>query len=139
MCLQSGRNGLVRTSDSFLPRACGGLKWSCSIWYGVQASIGGTCVLVMLRAMWPSVNNIRKWISSFAESEHPMSYEHDWNPANSLPTSSGTNTRDFVCFFLFWLLSLPLIWFPVHKMFVREYSKFEMSLIDVFWKVATSL
>ncbi|KAJ8481865.1 hypothetical protein ONZ51_g5709 [Trametes cubensis] len=28
------------------------------IWYGVQASIGGSCVLVMLRAMWPSVNNI---------------------------------------------------------------------------------
>ncbi|KAN0084349.1 Permease for cytosine/purines, uracil, thiamine, allantoin domain containing protein [Tylopilus felleus] len=63
------------------------------IWYGVQASIGGTCVLVMLRAMWPSVNTI----------------------PNSLPASSGTNTRDFICFFLFWLLSLPLIWFPVHK------------------------
>lgn len=30
-----------------------------SIWYGVQASIGGSCVLVMLRAIWPSVNNIR--------------------------------------------------------------------------------
>ncbi|EED79472.1 predicted protein [Postia placenta Mad-698-R] len=32
------------------------------IWYGVQASIGGDCVLVMLRAMWPSVNNILKAI-----------------------------------------------------------------------------
>lgn len=31
-----------------------------SIWYGVQASIGGDCVKVMLRAMWPSVNNIRR-------------------------------------------------------------------------------
>ncbi|KAF8759746.1 Permease for cytosine/purines, uracil, thiamine, allantoin [Rhizoctonia solani] len=29
------------------------------IWYGVQASIGGSCVLVMLRSMWPSVQNIR--------------------------------------------------------------------------------
>ncbi|OCH85765.1 hypothetical protein OBBRIDRAFT_284732 [Obba rivulosa] len=63
------------------------------IWYGVQASIGGTCVLVMLRAMWPSVNNI----------------------PNSLPASSGTTTRDFMCFFLFWLISLPAIWFPIHK------------------------
>ncbi|RPD56001.1 NCS1 nucleoside transporter family [Lentinus tigrinus ALCF2SS1-6] len=63
------------------------------IWYGVQASIGGTCVLVMLRAMWPSVNNI----------------------PNHLPESSGTNTRDFMCFFLFWLISLPAIWFPIHK------------------------
>lgn len=33
----------------------------CSIWYGVQSSIGGSCVLVMLRAIWPSVNNIREF------------------------------------------------------------------------------
>ncbi|KAK7044695.1 permease for cytosine/purines, uracil, thiamine, allantoin-domain-containing protein [Favolaschia claudopus] len=66
------------------------------IWYGVQASIGGSCVLVMLRAMWPSVNNI----------------------PNHLPTSSGTTTKDFMCFFLFWLISLPAIWFPIHKMSV---------------------
>ncbi|ELU45939.1 uridine permease Fui1 [Rhizoctonia solani AG-1 IA] len=59
------------------------------IWYGVQASIGGSCVLVMLRSMWPT---------------------------NSMPESSGTNTRDFMCFFLFWLISLPAIWFPIHKM-----------------------
>ncbi|KDQ58522.1 hypothetical protein JAAARDRAFT_155037 [Jaapia argillacea MUCL 33604] len=63
------------------------------IWYGVQASIGGSCVLVMLRAMWPSVNNI----------------------PNSMPASSGTTTRDFMCFFLFWLISLPAIWFPIHQ------------------------
>ncbi|KAK7681363.1 hypothetical protein QCA50_015454 [Cerrena zonata] len=63
------------------------------IWYGVQASIGGNCVLVMLRSMWPSVNDI----------------------PNSMPASSGTNTRDFMCFFLFWLISLPAIWFPIHK------------------------
>ncbi|KAF4618266.1 hypothetical protein D9613_011628 [Agrocybe pediades] len=63
------------------------------VWYGVQASIGGDCVKVMLRAMWPSVNNI----------------------PNSMPESSGTNTRDFMCFFLFWLISLPAIWFPIHQ------------------------
>jgi NCS1 family nucleobase:cation symporter-1 len=32
-----------------------------------------------------------------------------------MPSSSGTNTRDFVSFFLFWVGSLPAIWFPVHK------------------------
>ncbi|THH28962.1 hypothetical protein EUX98_g5222 [Antrodiella citrinella] len=63
------------------------------IWYGVQASIGGDCVRVLLRTMWPSVNNIK----------------------NTMPESSGTNTRDFLCFFLFWLVSLPAIWFPIHK------------------------
>ena len=34
---------------------------------------------------------------------------------NSMPASSGTNTRDFLSFFLFWLCSLPAIWFPVHQ------------------------
>lgn len=32
------------------------------IWYGVQASIGGDCVKVMLRAIWPSINNIREFV-----------------------------------------------------------------------------
>ena len=32
-----------------------------------------------------------------------------------MPESSGTNTRDFVAFFLFWAGSLPAIWFPVHQ------------------------
>ncbi|KAF8518708.1 permease for cytosine/purines, uracil, thiamine, allantoin-domain-containing protein [Hysterangium stoloniferum] len=63
------------------------------IWYGVQASIGGSCVLVMLRAMWPSVNNI----------------------PNHLPASAGITSRDLLAFFLFWLISLPAIWFPIHQ------------------------
>ncbi|KIJ55807.1 hypothetical protein M422DRAFT_24323 [Sphaerobolus stellatus SS14] len=63
------------------------------IWYGVQASIGGQCVIVMLRAMWPSVNNI----------------------PNRLPESAGITSRDMMGFFLFWLISLPAIWFPIHK------------------------
>ncbi|KAF8911262.1 permease for cytosine/purines, uracil, thiamine, allantoin-domain-containing protein [Mucidula mucida] len=63
------------------------------IWYGVQASIGGSCMLVMLRSMWPSVNSI----------------------PNHLPASSGTTTKDFMAFFLFWLISLPAIWFPIHQ------------------------
>ena len=63
------------------------------VWYGVQGWIGGECVTLMLRAIWSSYEDV----------------------PNSLPKSSGTNTRDFVGFFLFWLCSLPAIWFPVHK------------------------
>ncbi|KAI9840840.1 MAG: hypothetical protein M1838_003878 [Thelocarpon superellum] len=63
------------------------------IWYGVQSYIGGTCVYLMIRSIWPSFDTLH----------------------NSLPASSGTNTRDFLSFFLFWLCSLPAIWFPVHK------------------------
>ena len=84
------------------------------IWYGVQSWIGGKlltasslnehhghthhvptgeCVTLMIRSIWTSYNNV----------------------PNSLPASSGTNTRDFASFFIFWLCSLPAIWFPVHQ------------------------
>lgn len=65
------------------------------IWYGVQSWIGGTCVYLIIRSIWSKFNH---------EDVH-----------NGLPASSGTNTVDFLSFFLFWLCSLPAIWFPVHK------------------------
>ncbi|KAH7139115.1 uracil permease [Dendryphion nanum] len=64
------------------------------IWYGVQAWIGGTCVYLMIRSIWNS-------------------WRRDSIP-NGIP-NSGTNTAEFVSFFLFWLGSLPFIWPPVHK------------------------
>ncbi|KAE8143281.1 permease for cytosine/purines, uracil, thiamine, allantoin-domain-containing protein [Aspergillus pseudotamarii] len=64
------------------------------IWYGVQGYIGGQCVTLMISSIWPSYNHL----------------------PNSIPASSGVTTRDFVSFFLFWLLSLPALWFPVHKL-----------------------
>ncbi|KAH8426237.1 nucleobase cation symporter-1 family protein [Aspergillus melleus] len=63
------------------------------IWYGVQGYIGGQCVTIMISAIWPSYANL----------------------PNTIPASSGVDTKGFVSFFLFWLLSLPALWFPVHK------------------------
>ncbi|KAI9729461.1 MAG: hypothetical protein M1834_006842 [Cirrosporium novae-zelandiae] len=63
------------------------------VWYGVQAWLGGECVTLMLRSIWTSYNKL----------------------PNELSASSGTTSRDFLSFFLFWLCSLPAIWFPVHK------------------------
>ncbi|KZT23733.1 NCS1 nucleoside transporter family [Neolentinus lepideus HHB14362 ss-1] len=77
------------------------------IWYGVQASIGGSCVLVMLRAMWPSINNL----------------------PNHLPASAGITTRDFLCFFLFSFISLPFIYFPVHK--IRHFFTVKSILVPI--------
>lgn len=62
------------------------------VWYGVQAWLGGECVQLMIRAIWPQAINMH----------------------NGIP-SSGTTTFAFMCFFLFCLGSLPAIWFPVHK------------------------
>ncbi|KAJ5915691.1 Uracil permease [Penicillium verhagenii] len=63
------------------------------IWYGVQGYIGGECVTVMISAIWPSYKNL----------------------PNTMPSGAGVTTKDFVSFFLFWLGSLPALWFPVHK------------------------
>ncbi|KAK4163219.1 putative uracil permease [Cladorrhinum sp. PSN259] len=65
------------------------------IWYGVQSYIGGRCVYIMIRAIWKS-------------------WDRDTIP-NTFSESSGTSTADYVSFFIFWLCSLPAIWFPVHK------------------------
>jgi NCS1 family nucleobase:cation symporter-1 len=60
------------------------------IWYGVQAWIGGNCVKIMISSIWKG-------------------YE-------TLPNTIGyPATNDFVAFLIFWLCSLPAIWFPVHK------------------------
>ncbi|KAF6812846.1 uridine permease [Colletotrichum musicola] len=65
------------------------------IWYGVQAYIGGHCVYIMIRAIWKS-------------------WDRETIP-NTFPHGSGTTTADYASFFIFWLVSLPAIWFPVHK------------------------
>ncbi|KAI2620854.1 permease for cytosine/purines, uracil, thiamine, allantoin-domain-containing protein [Xylaria nigripes] len=66
-----------------------------AFWYGVQAYIGGHCVYLMIRSIW-------------------LSWDRNTIP-NTFPVNSGTTTADYVSFFLFWLASLPAIWFPVHK------------------------
>lgn len=58
----------------------------------VLISYLGECVTLMLRSIWSNYKDL----------------------PNTFPSQS-TNTRDYVSFFLFWLCSLPAIWFPVHK------------------------
>lgn len=58
VCVQSSGHGMVGLS--FGRVTCGLIDPVSSIWYGVQASIGGSCVKVMLRAIWPSINDIRQ-------------------------------------------------------------------------------
>ena len=67
----------------------------CQTWlHTVQlTSELGECVTLMIRSIWSNYENI----------------------PNGLPASSGIKTYQFVSFFLFWLGSLPALWFPVHK------------------------
>ena len=56
-------------------------------------TLPGECVTLMIRSIWTKYEDL----------------------PNSMPANNGTNTRDYVSFFLFWLCSLPAIWFPVHQ------------------------
>ncbi|KAJ6007219.1 hypothetical protein N7522_005570 [Penicillium canescens] len=74
------------------------------IWYGVQGLeiiltfyliifCSGECVTLMIAAIWPSYNKL----------------------PNSIPVSAGVTTKQFVSFLIFWLMSLPALWFPIYK------------------------
>lgn len=65
------------------------------IWYGVQSYIGGHCVYIMIRAIWKA-------------------WDREKIP-NTFTETTATTTADYASFFLFWLCSLPAIWFPVHQ------------------------
>ncbi|PNS17834.1 Thiamine transporter isoform D [Sphaceloma murrayae] len=64
------------------------------IWYGVQSWIGGQCVFLMISSIWPSFWKRESLNASIA---------------------MGGTVNYFIGFILFWLGSLPFIWFPVHK------------------------
>ncbi|KAB8345934.1 hypothetical protein FH972_022987 [Carpinus fangiana] len=63
------------------------------IWYGVQSWIGGQCVYLMIRAIWNSFQDM----------------------PTTIHAPGITNDAYFVAFILFWVGSLPFLWFPVHK------------------------
>jgi nucleobase:cation symporter-1, NCS1 family len=86
------------------------------IWYGVQCWIGGQCVYLMLRAVAPSIDDI----------------------PNAIP-ESGTETKYYIGFFLFWLLSLPALWFPVyqirHLFTVKSYTVPVAGILFMLWAI----
>lgn len=61
------------------------------VWYGTQAWLGGQAIYCLLLAIWPSFGRLH----------------------NGIP-ASGTTTAHFLCFFLFSLISLVPIYFPIH-------------------------
>ena len=59
-------------------------------WLGIQGANGAECITIMLRAIWPSYNDIK----------------------NTLPASAGISTQGMVSYFLFWIIQLPLLLIP---------------------------
>ncbi|CDS00737.1 hypothetical protein [Sporisorium scitamineum] len=78
-----------------------------AIWYGVQAYIGGQCVTLVLESIAPSYRNI----------------------PNHLPESSGITSKDFLSFFLFSLISLPLA--CLHPSKIRFFFNFKAVVVPI--------
>lgn len=66
---------------------------TASIWFGVQSWIGGECVYTLLLAIFPSIANLH----------------------NGIP-NSGTDTAHLVSFFIFCLIQLIPLWYPIHSL-----------------------
>lgn len=99
-----------------------GMDWRSVSDYIHQAELWlmtypGLCVTLMIRSIWTSYEDV----------------------PNGLPASSGTNTKDFVSFFLFWFCSLPAIWFPVHQIrhlfTVKAYFVPVAGLVFFIWAI----
>ena len=64
------------------------------VWYGVQSWIGGQCVFLMIAAIWPSFGH---------------------KDSMNAPLAMGATVNYMISFILFWVGSLPFIWFPPHQ------------------------
>lgn len=78
-----------------------------AIWYGVQSFIGGQCVTLVLESIAPSYRHI----------------------PNHLPESSGITSKDFLSFFLFSLISLPLA--CLHPSKIRFFFNFKAVVVPI--------
>lgn len=64
------------------------------IWFGTQSFQGGQCLAVMISAIWPQFDDF----------------------PNHLPASAHVASAELLCFFLFILVQLPLLWLHVSSL-----------------------
>lgn len=77
------------------------------IWYGVQAYIGGQCVTLVIESMFPSYARM----------------------PNHLPESAGVTSQQFLSFFLFSLISIPLV--ITHPTKIRLFFNFKSIVVPI--------
>lgn len=65
-----------------------------AIWFGTQSFQGGQCLAVMISAIWPQFDDL----------------------PNRLPASAHVTSAEMLCFFLFILVQLPLLWLHVSSL-----------------------
>ncbi|KAF5374971.1 hypothetical protein D9758_000235 [Tetrapyrgos nigripes] len=95
--------GIRGTSIAVICRAVAAI-----IWFGTQTYQGGQCVQVMLGAIWPSFKSFR----------------------NHLPASAHVTSSELLCFFIFYIIQLPLLWIHISKL--RYLFMIKVVLMPIF-------
>ncbi|KAF9054288.1 cytosine-purine permease [Panaeolus papilionaceus] len=78
-------------------------------WFGIQTFVGSECIYQMLKAIWPSVARI----------------------PNRLSEGSNITTVDMMCYFLFWIIQLSLMFLSPHK--IRYFFTLKGTLVPIAW------
>ncbi|KAH9960641.1 cytosine-purine permease [Russula dissimulans] len=70
-------------------------------WFAIQSYIGSECVYQMLKAIWPSIAHL----------------------PNHLPPSANITTSGLLCYFVYWLIQFPFMFFSPQKIRVLFLAK----------------
>ncbi|KAJ7932632.1 NCS1 nucleoside transporter family [Mycena leptocephala] len=90
------------------------------VWFGTQTYQGGQCVEVMLRAIFPSFKSFK----------------------NHLPSSAHVTSSELLCFFIFYIIQLPLLFIHISKL--RHLFMLKVIVMPIFgfalfgWAVANA-
>lgn len=90
------------------------------VWYGFQSWVGGQCLYLMLLSWDPKLED---------------------HIPNHIPADTGMTTAQFVSYFIFCIVSLPLLWIRPHRL--QNFFYFASSVTIVFfivlliWALAT--
>ncbi|KAI5456583.1 permease for cytosine/purines, uracil, thiamine, allantoin-domain-containing protein [Mariannaea sp. PMI_226] len=82
------------------------------VWYGFQSFVGGQCLYLILLSWDPKLE------------EHIP---------NTMPADTGMTTATFVSYFIFCIISLPLLWIKPHRL--QNFFYFTSSVTIVFFVV----
>ncbi|CAJ2509490.1 Uu.00g145160.m01.CDS01 [Anthostomella pinea] len=89
------------------------------LYFGINTYIGASCMLIMLRAIWPSL------------SDYP----------NALPASASVASSKLIAYFVFWVLQFPLLLIHPRKMrwlfFVKSICAVAAAFAMLGWAVQT--
>ncbi|KAL4935176.1 hypothetical protein BDV06DRAFT_234578 [Aspergillus oleicola] len=90
------------------------------VWYGFQSWVGGQCIYLVLLSWDPNLAT---------------------DIPNTIPSSTGTTTAEFVCYIIFCVVSLPALWIRPHRIqsffYISSAITLVFFLVVLIWALTT--